>query len=277
MRNLTRLTPNTIVRNPTHLKAASYSTFTENDIKITALLPNDYDHFEEFKKIITDESILFSSTTMQKIFDFREIHKKCSHTKIKLQLIDAGDTEIALPKEVIEAHNRGVPYSKIALDRFFAMPVNGDKLREIYLEMTGRTQETGLGYYKFENTLDNKLLGGGALAPISKGIPVEKVDVALHILDSKKGIGSFCLNRLLTKAFEEHGVQQVWGTSIIDHSGTSTLGAKYGMMIKNQDGMKYYFIDKEMWKTNKEKMQIMDDPHVVLNQYGRNNGKGGRS
>ena len=62
LRNLTRLTPNTIIRNPTNLKTACYATFSENDIGITALLPNDYDHFKTFKRVITDESIFFSST-----------------------------------------------------------------------------------------------------------------------------------------------------------------------------------------------------------------------
>lgn len=100
------------------------------------------------------------------------------------------------------------------------------------------------------------------------------VDVALHILTPKQGIGSFCLNKLLTKAFEEHGVKQVWGSSIINHPGTPTLCAKHGMLIKNQDGMKYYFIDSDMWKTNKDKMSIMDDPHAASTSYGK--GKSGK-
>jgi metal transporter CNNM len=84
------------------------------------------------------------------------------------------------------------------------------------------------------------LIGGGALAPISDD--ARKVDVALHILKPRQGIGSHCLERLLDIAFKEKGVEQVWGSSIIDHPGTPTLCAKHGMIIQNIDGMKYYFI-----------------------------------
>lgn len=276
MRNLTRLTPNAIIKNPTHLKTVSYSTVTENDIKITALLPNDYDHFETFKRIITDERIVFTSSWIDKWFGVENLRQKCTHTKMKLQLIDEGDAEIALPEEVVEAHNRGVPYSKIALDRFFNFQPNKDKLREIYLEITNRVVETGLGYYKFEHTSDNRLVGGGALAPLYDVTPVEKVDIAMHVLDPKKGIGTFCLNKLLTKAFEEHDIKQVVGSSLVEHAKTPTLCAKHGMIMKNQNDMKYYFISKKMWEANKESNldEEMENPKVAANYFGKSGGKG---
>jgi len=270
------LKPDTVTRAFSHYRASGLSDigFNSEDINITLLKPNDYDDFQTFKRIVTDENIAFTSSWIEKWFGIEALRQKCSHTETKLKLVSEGDTEIVLPEEVMESYRKGVSPSQIALDRFFNASDNGKKLREIFLEMTGRSAETGLGYYKFEDISDNRLLGGGALAPISDGIPVEKVDIAMHILDPKKGIGSFCLNSLLKKAFEEHGVQQVWGSSIINHPGTPTLCAKHGMMIKNQEGMKYYFIDKEMWETNKEKMKIMDNPHAASIHYGKGEGKG---
>ncbi|MBL6665259.1 MAG: hypothetical protein ISQ34_05395 [Rickettsiales bacterium] len=271
------LRPNTITRALSHHKASdAATTIRPEDIKITPLLPNDYDHFETFRKIITDERIVFTSSWIDKWFGVENLRQKCSHTKMKLQLIDEGDAEIALPEEVVEAHNRGVPPDKIALDRFFSLQPNKDKLREIYLGMTSRVAETGLGYYKFEDASDRRLLGGGSLAPISDGIPIEKVDIALHILDRQKGIGSICLKELLTKAFDECGVSQVVGSSLIDHPGTPTLCAKHGMVMKNQDNMKYYFISKKMWEANKESNleEEMKSPKAASTHYGKGEGKG---
>ena len=266
------LRPNTVTRPFSHLKASNPSIIGADDIKITTLLPNNYDHFETFGQIITHENVVFTSSWIDKWFGLKTLRQKCDHTETKLKLISEGDSEIAMPEEVMLAYKSGMSPAQIALNRFFTIPANKTKLREIYLEMTGRAEETGLGYYKFEDA-SQKLLGGGALAPISRDGSSDMVDVALHILTSKQGIGSFCLNKLLTKAFEERGVKQVWGSSIINHPGTPTLCAKHGMMIRNQDGMKYYFIDSDMWRTNKDKMNIMNDPHAASTSYGK--GKGG--
>jgi len=268
--------PNTSTRVLSHSKASDPTpSISAEDLRITILLPDNYDHFETFSKIITNENVVFTSSWIDKWFGIKALRQKCDHTATKLRLVAEGDSEIALPEEIMDAYRSGVSPAQIALNRFFSLPANKDKLRGVYLEMTGRAEETGLGYYKFEDR-DRKLLGGGALAPISDGVPVEKVDIALHILLAKQGIGSFCLNKLLTKAFEECGVKQVWGSSIINHPGTPTLCAKHGMMIKNHDGMKYYFIDEKMWETNKDRMKIMDDPHAASTRYGKGEGKGGR-
>ena len=269
------LRPGSSIASFSHTKASDLSLAGGYDIKITTLLPQNYDHFETFGKIITNENVVFTSSWIDKWFGIKTLRQKCDHTAMKLKLIDEGDSEISLPEEVLSAHKRGVSPTQIALDRFFTVSANKTKLREIYLEMTDRAEETGLGYYKFEDA-SRRLLGGGALAPISGDGSPEMVDVALHILEARQGIGSFCLNKLLTKAFEEHGVKQVWGSSIINHPGTPTLCAKHGMMIKNQDGMKYYFIDSDMWKTNKDKLGIMDDPRAASTTYGRIKDKGER-
>jgi hypothetical protein len=270
-----------LVKPRSFIGVRSYSKISDpekirmEDIRITALRPNDYDDFEIFKKIITNEDVAFAVPRIDQCFDNKILRQKCYHTKEKLRLIDEGDSEIVMPEEVLSAYRSGISPAQIALDRFFTVPTNKTKLREIYLEMTGRAEETGLGYYKLEDA-SGRLLGGGALAPISGEGNPEMVDVALHILEARRGIGSFCLNKLLTKAFEEHGVKQVWGSSIINHPGTPTLCAKHGMMIKNQDGLKYYFIDSDMWKTNKDKLGIMDDPRAASTTYGRIKDKGER-
>jgi RimJ/RimL family protein N-acetyltransferase len=183
-----------------------------------------------------------------------------------------------LPQEVLEAHRRGVSSTQIALDRFFTSEENKQKLREIYKEMTGRVEATGLGYYKFEDRADD-LIGGGALAPISDD--ARKVDVALHILKPRQGIGSHCLERLLDIAFKEKGVEQVWGSSIIDHPGTPTLCAKHGMIIQNIDGMKYYFIDRRMREASEGKAEevVRKNPIAASTHYGKDgsdSGRGGR-
>ena len=268
--------PSTSFRAMSHLKASDMNPAVSLDeVCITALLPDNYEDFETFGKIITDENIAFTSSWIGRCFGIKTLRQKCDHTKTKLRLVAEGDTEIALPEEVMEAYKAGASPDQIALNRFFSLPANKDKLRGVYLEMTGRVEETGLGYYKFEDR-DKRLLGGGALAPISEGMPVEKVDIALHILSPKQGLGSFFLDKLLTKAFRDHGVKQVWGSSIINHPGTPTLCAKHGMMIKNQDGMKYYFIDDKMYATNQDRMRIMDNPHAASTYYDRKDEKGGR-
>jgi hypothetical protein len=264
------LKPRSSIRALSHIKASEFLVAATEDVKITVLLPDSFDHFETFKKIITNESVVFTSSWIDKWFGVKELRQHCSRTETKLKFIEEGDTEILMPQEIISAYKKGVSPTQIALNRFFSFEENKEKLRDIYSEMTILSQSSGLGYYKFEDA-SQKLLGGGALAPISED--GKKVDIALHILTPKQGIGSFCLNKLLTKAFEEHDVKQVWGSSIINHPGTPTLCAKHGMMIKNQDGMKYYFIDSDMWKTNKDKLSIMDDPQAASTSYGK--GKSG--
>jgi hypothetical protein len=117
------------------------------------------------------------------------------------------------------------------------------------------------------------------LAPISDD--ARKVDVALHILKPRQGIGSHCLERLLDIAFKEKGVEQVWGSSIIDHPGTPTLCAKHGMIIQNIDGMKYYFIDRRMREASEGKAEevVRKNPIAASTHYGKDgsdSGRGGR-
>ena len=273
------LRPNASTRAISCLKASEYQVVAPENIKITTLLPDSFDHFETFKKIITNENIVSTSSWIDKWFGIKSLRQQCKRTEIKLKLIEEGDTELSMPQEVMLAYKKGVSPAQITLNRFFSLEENKERLRDIYTQMTSRAHETGLGYYKFENS-SNIILGGGALAPISDGNSVEKVDIALHILTPKKGIGSFCLDKMLTKAFEEHGVKEVWGSSIINHPGTPTLCAKHGMIIQNFEGMKYYYINDKMWEASKGKGEdvMLEIIRTFCNQNrspNNNNEKGG--
>lgn len=242
-----------------------------DDIKITPLRPHHYEDFETFKKIIINQNIVFTSSWIDKWFGINQLKKQCDFMSKKIEMFKDGDREVILSEETIKAYEQGVSPTQIALNRFFNIEENKNKLREIYLEMTKKVEETGLGYYKFEDqSLD--LLGGGALAPISED--ATKVDIALHILKPKQGIGSNCLEKLLDIAFKERGVEQVWGSSIINHPGTPTLCAKHGMIIRNIGDMKYYFIDKQMRDATAGKTEriVDENPIAASTHYG----KGGR-
>lgn len=259
------------------------SKAASDNILITPLKPHDYEDFQSFRVIITNENIVFTSSWIDKWFGIDRLKKRCDFMSKKLEMLEAGDSEINLPEEVLEAHKKGVSPTQIALNRFFTLDENKDSLRRIYLEMTGRSEETGLGYYRFED-VSKGLLGGGALAPISED--GKKVDIALHILKPKQGIGSQCLERLLDIAFKERGVEQVWGSSIIDHPGTPTLCAKHGMIIQNitaENGekMKYYFIDRGMREASAGKAEEMvrKNPIAASTHYSKaapDSGRGGR-
>jgi hypothetical protein len=243
-----------------------------SSVKITTLLPRNEDHFRSFKDIITDPSVAFASSWINKWFGIERLQNYCRNFEAKLLMADAGDSDILMPKETIELFHKGTAPKKLALDKFFLLNENHDKLYRIYGELTNRAEETGLGYYKFSSASD-ELLGGGALAPLArKDEEVKKVDIALHILNQKKGIGSLCMAVLLKKAFEECGVEEVWGSSLIDHPISPILCAKYGMIIdsNSETGMKHYYIDKTMWEATKDKREkLKKDPIAASTHFGR--------
>lgn len=252
-----------------------------DDILITSLRPRNYEDFQTFKAIITNENIVFTSSWINKWFGIDQLKKRCDFMSKKLEMLEAGDSEINLPEDVLEAYRSGLSPTQIALNRFFTTNENKDNLRRIYLEMTSQSEKTGLGYYKFEDG-NRELLGGGALAPISED--GKKVDIALHILKPKQGIGSYCLERLLDIAFKERDVDQVWGSSIIEHPGTPTLCAKHGMIIQNitaEDGekMKYYFIDRRMREASIGKAEeiVRKNPIAASTRYNKDTQDSGRA
>jgi hypothetical protein len=247
-------------------------TSAETSVRITTLLPGHEDHFEIFKRIITHPTIAPNSSWIDKWFGIAKLNKYCVNFESKLAIADEGDTDVLMPKETLDAFHAGATPKQLALNKFFLLSENDAKLRMIYEGLVERAEESGLGYYKFSNT-SNDLLGGGALVPlVKKGEPVKKVDVALHILEQNKGIGSLCMAVLLKRAFEECGVEEVWGSSIIDHPISPVICAKYGMIIEanSTTGMKHYFIDKQMWDLTKDRREkVQREPLAASTHYGR--------
>ena len=248
-------------------------------ITTSILLPDRDEDFDAFKNIITNKNIIFTSSWMDKWFGLKNLRSYCENFETKLRLAADGDVDVKMSPDDLEVYRKDSASAKqLALNRFFAMTENRDNLLRIYEVMTSDAKETGLGYYRFEDN-EKKLLGGGALAPLTTP---KKVDIALHILDPQRGIGSACIGILLRKAFEDLRVEEVWGSSMRDHPGTPTLCARHGMMIaNNDDGMKHYYIDAEMWKATKGKERKIEEPIAASTHYAekgdkKTSGRGGR-
>jgi len=246
-----------------------------DQIRTTLLLPENEEHFQVFKNIITSKDVVFTSSWIDKWFGIRNLRQRCTMFEAQLDLIKGGAEDIPMDAKIFKSWEGGADKTQLALDQFFSSLSSNRKIKEIYSHMTERAAETGLGYYKFEDE-EGSLLGGGALAPISKGSPVIAVDVALHILKPRKGIGTICLENLLNKAFEECKVKEVWGSSVINHPGTPTLCAKHGMIIVDKDGMKNYYIDSDMRKAMKGKLEKVTNNPIAASTYYGNEGGGGR-
>lgn len=272
---LRRLIPNPTPRVVVASRLAASAKYTPevavSDINMTLLLPDNDQHRQTFTRIITDKRIVLTSSWIDKWFGVESLKSYMNKFAFKLELAADGDKEVSIPPELLAKYKAGESPVQIALDRFFSSEDNAKKLAEIYLAITSSAPRTGLGYFKFEDK-KNVLVGGGALAPIVDNGFKDRVDIALHILDQKKGIGSACLTMLLEEAFQRRGVQEVWGSSLMDHRITPTLCARHGMIIDNDkvSGMKCYFIDKAMWEASRGKSKIVErSPVNAATHYSR--------
>lgn len=241
------------------------STDKKGDIEVSYLRPENEDDYQIFKKIITNESIVFTSSWMDKGFGIKEIKDHCDTYNMIFHVIKKlgpqnAKSKVLISNSELEKYEKGESKTQIALDNFFSIKENDIKLRKIFSDLSQKIDSTGLGYYKFTDN-EGRLLGGGALIPIdSDGSRIKKVDIGLHILHPLQGTGSRCLGMLLAKAFEEKGVDEVRGTSISSHPGTPTLCARFGMVIRNEpdEGMKYYYISKRMWEAYSSSLDGMN-------------------
>ena len=72
-----------LVKPRSFIGVRSYSKISDpekirmEDIRITALRPNDYDDFEIFKKIITNEDVAFAVPRIDQCFDNKILRQKC--------------------------------------------------------------------------------------------------------------------------------------------------------------------------------------------------------
>jgi hypothetical protein len=244
-----------------HYTKKATSRVDSKDIEMTALFPDNEEDFQIFKGTITNEGVVFTSSWIDEYFGITTLKEHCAdfETQIKLLAKKGWKIDFVSEHDLLD-YKQGKSPIQIALDNFFSKKENDDKLRIAYKKITSKAS-IGLGYYKFTDKSSGKFLGGGALIPIeeiTESDSVKKVDIALHILYMKQGFGTACLNKLLNTAFKEHKVKQVIGSSVIQHLGTPTLCAKYGMIMENIGNKKYYFIDDEMWKTNTGKSVIVN-------------------
>jgi hypothetical protein len=262
--------------------ATTIPSINPEDIETTVLMPDSEEDFQIFKSIITNKDVVFTSSWMDQYFGINNLKEFCSDFELKLKLAKKGRSGVFVDQNELIDYNQGKSATQIALDSFFREEENDKQLRKVYAEMT-KEAKSGFGYYKFTEKSTGKFLGGGALVPLEKdqyGL-VKKVDIALHILDPKKGFGTACLKLLLEDSFEKHKIEQVWGSSIIEHPKTPTLCSGHGMVIKDIGNKKYYLITRTMWEVNKESRQIMETSRTsaadtLFTNKNREDKRGGR-
>jgi hypothetical protein len=272
--------------------AASLSRveFPANRVDISVLKPDKEEDFRVFKRIITNPGIVFTSSWINQWFGLEKLREHCESFESLLEMASKGNPHVTMPEKFVKEYKRSRDEGmkdkelsevakKLALDEFFELRENDDKLSDIFKRLGRFASSDGLGYYKFLDKEDldgteSKLLGGGALAPLCDSSPVNKVDIALHILRQGKGVGTTCLGVLLEEAFEKHPeVKEVWGSSIQDHPHTPTLCARMGMRIADEGGQKVYFMNRKMWEVVKEEKNFT--PGVTASTY-YGGGQGGQ-
>lgn len=269
------LLPSAVLRNVSSVRLSGLEAkkpIVIEDIKITTLLPDNQDHYKTFVRIITDKDVIFTSPWMNKWFGLNDVKEYRDDFELRLKLAAKGYPDLKMLTEDLEAYKAdNSRASQLALDRFFSKGKNEESLVRIYKDITHDAKDTDLGYYKLEDG-EKKLLGGGALVPIEgKDHHVEKVDLAVHILERNRGVGTTCLDFLLNKAFDECGVKEVHGSSIMEKVRIPTLCSRHGMIMKiNRDGELRSFLDSDMWKaTRGKKEKVAEDPIVAATYYAK--------
>ncbi len=222
---------------------------TDSEIITTPLLLSDDEHFQTFKTIITNEKIVFSSWFIASHFDMTMLKNYCNNFELKIHLTLSEDPDVRLPEEIVRLIGK-YSSTQLALNRFFGFEENIKILKELYEIIITDSEETGFGYFKFEDQSKN-LLGGGALVLVEDEESLNhKIDLALHILNQNHGIGSICLEKLFKKAFEECDVDEIWSRSAKKDLEITNFMCKHGMIIKDDEksGEQFYFMDKKMYE-----------------------------
>ncbi len=268
---------NTIGRSVAYTQKTT-SGIDYKDIKMITLFPDSEADFKIFEEIITHRDVIFTSSWIDQYFGIETLKEYCSDFELKLKLAAKDTKGVTVARRELMDYKHSKPAIQIALDNFFSNRQNNNKLRESYKNMTSEASNN-LGYYKFIDQNSGELLGGGALVPLKKpgefGLAT-KVDIALHILRTKQGIGTICLDKLFNTAFGRPEIEQVWGSSVTSNSVTFTLCSKYGMRIENVDGKKYYYISRKTWEVfKKDPVVIREHRTSAADQYFSRNDKDG--
>lgn len=222
----------------------------ESDITVRLLSENDEEHYQIFKKIITNENVIFNSWFIANNFDMSALKNYCDSFEMKITLTLSDDPDVKLPEEIMkQVSNKSS--MQLAIDRFFGFEEQDKNLKELYQIITLNSEETGLGYFIFEDQ-SKKVLGGGALVIINDETTLDKkVDLALHILEQHRGIGNLCLQKLFQIAFEEKSVDEIWNRPAKENITVANFMGKHGMIIKtdNKSSEEFYFINKSIYES----------------------------
>lgn len=217
--------------------------FKDTDITLVKLTDCDED-FEDFKKIITNENVIFNSWFMANQFDMSAVRNYCETFELKINLTLVGDPDVSLPEETMKKVGR-YSSNQLALDRFFSFEENSKALRELFIMMLNNSDKIELGYFVFSN--GDKILGGGALTFFDSDN--KKVNLAIHIIDQGKGIGDICLRKLLRVAFNQDNINEIWVKSAKNNLYIANFLGKHGMIIKSENEAEFYYIDKEIFSS----------------------------
>lgn len=213
------------------------------------LMTSDSD-YSEFKRIITNEKVVFSSSWMEKMFGIANLRKYCDRFSAKIDFILQGDKDININPEIIDRVKAQESRTQLALDQFFSDINIDSQLYSSFTEMSIDSKEYGVGYFKIIENNTNQLIGGAGLIPVSHrqdGSP-KAVDVSLHILQGRQGIGTAAMSKLLDLSFNHRNIEEVVGSSLPDNYGTIGVCSKFGMYIESREGLKFYFIDNNMYQ-----------------------------
>ncbi len=226
---------------------------TKSDLIATLLSENNDEHYQIFKRIITDENVIFNSWFIASRFDMSALRNYCDSFELKITLTLSDDPDVKLPEETMKQVTKKSSM-QLAIDRFFSFEEQEKTLKELYQIITSDSEKTGLGYFVFQNN-SGAALGGGALVIIDDETTLDKkVDLALHILEQHRGIGNLCLEKLFQIAFEEKGVDEIWSRPAKEDIGVANFMSKHGLIIKEdrRSREEFYFINKSIYESLKK-------------------------
>lgn len=224
----------------------------ESDLITTLLSGSNEEHYKIFKKIITDENIIFNSWFIASRFDMSALKNYCDTFELKITLTLSDDPDVKLPDETMKQVSKKSSI-QLAIDRFFSFEEQDKNLRELYQIITSDSDKTGLGYFVFESN-SNRLLGGGALVIVDDETTLDKkADLALHILEQHRGIGNLCLQKLFKIGFEEKNIDEIWNRPAKENIDVANFMSKHGLIIKEdrRSREEFYFINKSIYESLK--------------------------
>lgn len=75
------------------------------------MLPDSEEDFGIFRRLITNQNVVFTSSWVDRDFGIKMLQQKCYHTEEKLRLIAEGDGDILMSEEFLSAYKKGIAAS----------------------------------------------------------------------------------------------------------------------------------------------------------------------